>query len=147
MIARVIARRLARFHTSERIEKRLAFLESKEKALAAPRLDVARVPHYCSGCPHNTSTMNLPEGSRALGGDRLPLHVLVADPDDDRDLQSNGRRGRRWVGQAPFTEPNTFSPISATARTSIRGCWRSVRPLAAERSRSPTKSSTTMPSR
>jgi indolepyruvate ferredoxin oxidoreductase len=26
-----------------------------------------RVPHFCSGCPHNTST-RLPEGSHAMGG-------------------------------------------------------------------------------
>ena len=67
MIARVIAARIARFHTSERIERRLAFLDAKEKALARQRLAVQRVPHYCSGCPHNTST-TVPEGSRALAG-------------------------------------------------------------------------------
>ena len=26
-----------------------------------------RTPHYCSGCPHNTSTV-VPNGSRALAG-------------------------------------------------------------------------------
>src|SRR5260221_14116587 len=36
MIARVIASRIARFYTSERIRERLAFLEAKERALAKP---------------------------------------------------------------------------------------------------------------
>lgn len=29
---------------------------------------LARLPYYCSGCPHNTSTPQLPEGSRAVAG-------------------------------------------------------------------------------
>ncbi|MFB5206150.1 hypothetical protein, partial [Stenotrophomonas sp. 3diitr2024] len=33
-----------------------------------------RVPHYCSGCPHNTSTQ-VPEGSRALAG--IGCHYMV----------------------------------------------------------------------
>ena len=104
MIARVIARRLARFHTSERIEKRLAFLESKENALAAPRLDVARVPHYCSGCPHNTSTMNLPEGSRALAGIGCHYMSLWLTPTTTETFSQMGGEGVAWIGQAPFTE-------------------------------------------
>ncbi len=56
MIARVIASRIARFYTSDRIKARLAFLEAKEKALAKPVIPIQRIPHFCSGCPHNTST-------------------------------------------------------------------------------------------
>src|SRR5688572_541467 len=64
-IARVIAKRLSRYHRSEHIDQQLAFLASKEAELALPRANFPRVPHYCSGCPHNTSTV-VPEGSRAL---------------------------------------------------------------------------------
>src|SRR6185369_10706197 len=41
MIARVIAQRIAKFYTSDRIKARLAFLEAKEAALAKPRLSIA----------------------------------------------------------------------------------------------------------
>src|SRR5262249_6221843 len=48
IIARAIASRIARFHTSETIERRLAFIRDKEAALARQRLAIQRVPHYCS---------------------------------------------------------------------------------------------------
>ena len=52
-----------------------------------------RVPHYCSGCPHNTSTQGAGRQPRARR-DRLPLHGAVALPGPDADLQPDGRRGR-----------------------------------------------------
>src|ERR1700751_4448820 len=51
-IARIIARRIARFHTSARIEQRLAFLEAKERALSNLKPPIRRIAYFCSGCPH-----------------------------------------------------------------------------------------------
>ncbi len=101
-IARVIAARLARFHTSEHIAAQLAFLASKEKELALPRANFPRVPHYCSGCPHNTSTV-VPDGSRALGG--IGCHYMVTWMDRKTDTFTQmGGEGATWCGQAPFTK-------------------------------------------
>jgi indolepyruvate ferredoxin oxidoreductase len=103
MIARVIAARIARFHGSETIRDRLAFLEEKEAALAQPRTGMARVPHYCSGCPHNTST-RVPEGSRALAGIGCHYMATWLDPEHTQTFTQMGGEGVPWVGQAPFTE-------------------------------------------
>ncbi|MGQ0675420.1 MAG: indolepyruvate ferredoxin oxidoreductase family protein [Rhodospirillales bacterium] len=101
-IARVVAQRIARFHTSERIQKRLAFLAEKEKALAEPRQQIKRVPYFCSGCPHNTST-KVPEGSRALAG--IGCHYMAQWMDrSTATFTQMGGEGVPWVGQAPFTD-------------------------------------------
>ncbi len=101
-IARVIAKRLSRFFTSDRIHERLAFLAAKEKELALPRANFPRAAHYCSGCPHNTSTV-VPEGSRALAG--IGCHYMVTWMDRRTDTFTQmGGEGVTWCGQAPFTE-------------------------------------------
>src|SRR5450432_285423 len=101
-IARVIAKRLARFFTSEMISERLKWIAAKEQELALPRANFPRAAHYCSGCPHNTSTA-VPEGSRALGG--IGCHYMVTWMDRRTDTFTQmGGEGATWCGQAPFTE-------------------------------------------
>jgi indolepyruvate ferredoxin oxidoreductase len=101
-IAKVIARRIAKFHTSPRIEDRLKFLAAKEAQLALLKPAVARVPYFCSGCPHNTST-KVPDGSRALGG--IGCHYMATWMPDRRTetFTQMGGEGVPWIGQAPFT--------------------------------------------
>ncbi|WP_236208317.1 indolepyruvate ferredoxin oxidoreductase family protein [Pseudomonas tohonis] len=110
MIARVIARRLAPIYSSEQIESRLAFLAAKEKALAEPKHTTVRTPHFCSGCPHNTST-KLPEGSRAQGG--IGCHYMTQWMDRNTDTFTQmGGEGATWIGQAPFTDtPHIFQNL------------------------------------
>ena len=104
-IARVIAGRIARFHTSERIRQRLAFLDAKEQSLAsmaASTAPVARIPYFCAGCPHNTSTV-VPDGSRALAG--IGCHFMATWMNRNTATFSHmGGEGAAWLGQAPFTE-------------------------------------------
>ncbi|MFV0663522.1 indolepyruvate ferredoxin oxidoreductase family protein [Denitromonas sp.] len=111
MIARVIADRIARFFTSDRIQARLAFLEAKEAALDARVFAIDRVPTFCSGCPHNTST-HVPEGSRALAG--IGCHYMVTWMPERRTgtFTQMGGEGVPWVGQAPFTrEKHIFANL------------------------------------
>jgi indolepyruvate ferredoxin oxidoreductase len=111
MIARVIAARIARFYTSDKIRARLAFFNAKEAALAKPRLSIERVPHYCSGCPHNTST-KVPEGSRAIAGIGCHYMATWLSPETTQTFCQMGGEGVPWVGQAPFTKtPHVFANL------------------------------------
>jgi indolepyruvate ferredoxin oxidoreductase len=102
MIARVIADRIDRVFTSPRIRERLAVIEAREKAAAAPIIPIARQPWFCPGCPHNTSTV-VPDGSRALAG--IGCHFMVTWMDRNTATFSHmGGEGAAWLGQAPFTD-------------------------------------------
>ncbi|WP_293760705.1 indolepyruvate ferredoxin oxidoreductase family protein [uncultured Aquitalea sp.] len=102
MIARAIASRLALIFDSPVIHDRLKFYDEKEAQLVKPRENIARVPHYCSGCPHNTST-RVPEGSRAVAG--IGCHYMAhwIEGDSTKTFTQMGGEGITWVGQAPFT--------------------------------------------
>ncbi|MDD5250284.1 MAG: indolepyruvate ferredoxin oxidoreductase family protein [Rhodocyclaceae bacterium] len=101
LIAKVIAARIDRFFTSPRIKERLAVIEAKERAAEAPLIAAARIPYFCPGCPHNTST-RVPEGSRALAG--IGCHFMVTWMDRNTATFSHmGGEGAAWLGQAPFT--------------------------------------------
>jgi indolepyruvate ferredoxin oxidoreductase len=101
LIARVLAKRLKRFYQSADIDERVRFLEHQEQHLDVLVTDVQRDPHFCSGCPHNTST-RVPEGSRAVGG--IGCHYMAAWMDRDTVTYTQmGGEGATWIGQAPFT--------------------------------------------
>jgi indolepyruvate ferredoxin oxidoreductase len=68
---------------------------------------VQRAAHFCSGCPHNTST-RVPDGSRALAG--IGCHYLVQGMDRSTYTFSQmGGEGVGWIGQSHFTNtPHVF---------------------------------------
>ena len=103
MIALAIASRIRRFYQSATMDQRVRWIEDKEASLAMPRDTIERVPHFCSGCPHNTST-KVPEGSHALGG--IGCHYMATwMPDrETHTFTQMGGEGVTWVGQAHFTE-------------------------------------------
>ncbi|MFN5192127.1 MAG: indolepyruvate ferredoxin oxidoreductase family protein, partial [Burkholderiales bacterium] len=103
MIARVIAKRIAKFYTSTIVEARLKFIEDKEAALARPRSKVTRIPYFCSGCPHNTST-RVPDGSKALAGIGCHYMATWIRPEETMTFTQMGGEGVPWAGIAPFTE-------------------------------------------
>ncbi len=101
-VARAICSRIGRFYTSRIIQERLAFLEAKERRLLEPRKVINRLPHYCSGCPHNTST-KVPEGSMAFAG--IGCHYMAQWMNRNTyTFCQMGGEGASWIGQAPFTE-------------------------------------------
>ncbi len=106
MIARVIAQRIRRLDLQpraiEKLNARVDWINAKEKALAKPKITLERIPYFCSGCPHNTST-NVPEGSRATAG--IGCHVMAIWMDRRTSTFTHmGGEGVPWIGQAPFTD-------------------------------------------
>ena len=110
MVARAICSRIGKFYTSKTIEERLAFLEAKERRLEEPRKVLNRLPHFCSGCPHNTST-RVPEGSMAFAG--IGCHYMAQWMDRSTfTFTQMGGEGVTWIGQAPFTNtPHVFQNL------------------------------------
>ena len=103
MIARVIASRIKPYYQSDRINARLAFLEAKEAALAASESGIERTPHFCSGCPHNTST-RVPDGSKAMAGIGCHYMATWISSESTGTFTQMGGEGVPWIGQAPYTE-------------------------------------------
>lgn len=101
-VALAIAKRVGRFICSDTINKRVEWIEHKEASLARYSGGIDRMPHYCSGCPHNTST-KVPQGSRALGG--IGCHYMATWMPDraTSTFTQMGGEGATWIGQAPFT--------------------------------------------
>jgi indolepyruvate ferredoxin oxidoreductase len=80
-----------------------AYLKQVRGGPAAKPADInVRKPHFCSGCPHNTSTQ-IPEGSRALAG--IGCHYMASfEPERRTDMHTQmGGEGAPWIGQQPFT--------------------------------------------
>ncbi|SLN12428.1 indolepyruvate ferredoxin oxidoreductase family protein [Pseudooctadecabacter jejudonensis] len=64
----------------------------------------ARLPYFCSGCPHNSST-RVPEGGRAYAGIGCHYMVQWMDRDTIGSTQMGGE-GANWIGEAPFSTRN-----------------------------------------
>ena len=71
---------------------------------------VKRVPYFCAGCPHNTST-RVPEGSRAQAG--IGCHFMAAwmGRETEGVIQMGGE-GVDWVSHSMFTKvPHVFQNL------------------------------------
>jgi indolepyruvate ferredoxin oxidoreductase len=71
---------------------------------------VKRLPYFCAGCPHNTST-RVPEGSRAQAG--IGCHFMASWMDRETEgLIQMGGEGVDWVSHAMFTQvPHVFQNL------------------------------------
>ena len=78
----------------------LQAIDDAEKLDNAPEI-ISRLPYFCSGCPHNTST-KLPEGARAYAG--IGCHFMVQWMDRETlGFTHMGGEGANWIGEAPFS--------------------------------------------
>ncbi len=116
LIAQALAKRLKKLGVPDdivrRMDARLQVIAAREQGLKdSGQESVDRLPWFCSGCPHNTST-RVPEGSRAVAG--IGCHYMVNwMPDRNTSTFTQmGGEGVTWVGQAPFTtDQHIFSNL------------------------------------
>ena len=116
LIAKALAKRLKKLDLPadvlERIDAQLHIIDAKERAqnslVLNPEAD--RMPWFCSGCPHNTST-KVPDGSRAMAGIGCHFMSLWMDRSTIGFTQMGGE-GTPWIGQQPFShEKHVFANI------------------------------------
>jgi len=100
-VAICIGERLLRYGANDELAANVARLKTAQRALSET-VDVAqRIPYFCSGCPHNTST-RVPAGSRAYAG--IGCHYMAQWMDRQTlGYTQMGGEGANWIGEAPFS--------------------------------------------
>ncbi len=109
-LAPIIAQRLKRVFPNLDFDAALSRLERASRAVAAPG-GATRIPYFCSGCPHNTST-KVPEGSKALAG--IGCHFMASWMDrETSSLIQMGGEGVNWVSKSLFLKdrPHIFQNL------------------------------------
>ncbi len=100
-IAICIGERLLRYGGNEELAANVARLKAAQRALSETADVAQRIPYFCSGCPHNTST-RVPEGSRAYAG--IGCHYMAQWMDRKTlGYTQMGGEGANWIGEAPFS--------------------------------------------
>ncbi|MCA3181668.1 MAG: indolepyruvate ferredoxin oxidoreductase family protein [Burkholderiaceae bacterium] len=105
----VVADWLARLNPM--LDRRALVVDFTMPALLSNAADaVRRQPYFCSGCPHNRSTL-VPEGSRALAG--IGCHFMASWMDrGTAGLIQMGGEGVDWAAASRFTRtPHVFQNL------------------------------------
>src|SRR5437899_1036365 len=100
-VAICIGERLLKRGRNEALAAKVARLKERQRALAEMADVATRTPYFCSGCPHNSSTV-VPEGMRAYAG--IGCHFMAQWMDRSTlGYTQMGGEGANWIGEAPFS--------------------------------------------
>src|SRR6266568_3972888 len=100
-IAVCIGERLLERGHDEALAAKVARLKERQRALAEMADVATRTPYFCSGCPHNSSTV-VPEGMHAYAG--IGCHFMAQWMDRSTlGYTQMGGEGANWIGEAPFS--------------------------------------------
>ncbi|KTS37347.1 indolepyruvate ferredoxin oxidoreductase [Methylobacterium indicum] len=100
-IAVALGERLLRYHRNDDLAGRVARLKGAQERLAQTADIAARIPHFCAGCPHNSST-KVPDGMRAYAG--IGCHYMAQWMDRETDgFTQMGGEGANWIGENAFS--------------------------------------------
>ncbi|MEX0644549.1 MAG: indolepyruvate ferredoxin oxidoreductase family protein, partial [Parvularculaceae bacterium] len=110
MLAPIIASRLAKRFPNLAFDATLREIEAAKTSVAAPG-GAKRLPYFCSGCPHNTST-KVPAGSKALAG--IGCHFMASWMDrETTSFTQMGGEGVNWASKSMFLKgrPHIFQNL------------------------------------
>lgn len=100
-IALAIGKRIVAQRRDAGITARLKELEAAAKQARSTTEVATRVPYFCAGCPHSSSTI-VPDGARAYAG--IGCHYMVQWMDRSTEgFTQMGGEGANWIGEAPFS--------------------------------------------
>lgn len=105
---------MVRVLTTTISEERLTLPKQRRPIALTISPEAVRGAYFCSGCPHNTSTV-VPENS--LVGLGIGCHGMVSGVSNGErgeftGIAQMGGEGMHWVGMAPFVDtPHTFQNL------------------------------------
>ncbi|WP_321808838.1 indolepyruvate ferredoxin oxidoreductase family protein [Burkholderia sp. BCC1993] len=113
-VMHAIAARYLRRHDEPRLRERMQALGAVRQWAAgygSGQGQLMRMPSFCAGCPHNTST-RVPDGSTAMGGIGCHGMAVWLPQRNTMTLYQMGGEGAAWIGQAPFVDmPHIFQNL------------------------------------
>jgi indolepyruvate ferredoxin oxidoreductase len=108
-IALALARRVRPRVTLEGVATRIAAIEARHAATRSAAPTLARTPSFCSGCPHNTSTVN-PDDT--LLGAGIGCHTMILLSPQGKGtitgITQMGGEGAQFAGVQPFVDADHF---------------------------------------
>ena len=109
-IAIQLGERLIRTGAGDDIKDRIAELKRIKGNRPESAEAAVRIPYFCPGCPHNSSTV-VPQGSRAYAG--IGCHYMAHWMDRNTEgFTQMGGEGSNWIGEAPFSKtPHVFQNL------------------------------------
>ncbi len=104
-IAVALGGRLIKIKANKAIEEKVTELKNVQRQVGNNPDITTRIPYFCAGCPHNSSTI-IPEGGRGYAG--IGCHWMAQYVPDRKTEGAThmGGEGANWIGEAPFSTRN-----------------------------------------
>ncbi len=101
-VAIAIAERLLARQQDDAVGDALDLLKTIQGKVRNTPNVVDRKPYFCSGCPHNSSTV-VPDGGRAYAGIGCHWMAQLVEGRNTEGYTHMGGEGANWIGEAPFS--------------------------------------------
>ncbi|MBL8907932.1 MAG: indolepyruvate ferredoxin oxidoreductase family protein [Rhizobiales bacterium] len=102
-IAIAIGERILKTGDWPQIAAKVAAIKAAQARISNQPDLVTRIPYFCAGCPHNSSTV-LPEGARGYAGIGCHWMVQFIPERNTEGSTQMGGEGANWIGEAPFSK-------------------------------------------